>query len=96
MEEFKGSKELKLHKEYFRPGLFEWVIRNGEKLIATIHGCNEEAQADAQLITAAPELLKALINIKEWFSKLEDWSGIGDPNLDEINSAIQKALGEEL
>lgn len=84
MKEFKGT-------------TYPWRVEDmidimaGEEHIASIFSDKIE---DAQLISAAPELLEALMNVSKWFSKLEDWNGVGDPDLDQIKQAIQKALGE--
>jgi hypothetical protein len=39
------------------------------------------------------ELLKALEDAVSWFKQVQDWSGIGDPNLDQYRAAIAKAKG---
>lgn len=52
-------------------------------------------EADAHLIAAAPTLLEALQDAIEWFSKLKDWSGVGDPDIEKYRAAIRKAKGEE-
>lgn len=39
------------------------------------------------------ELLTALEEAVSWFKQLEDWSGVGNPNLDQYRAAIAKAKG---
>lgn len=49
---------------------------------------------DACLIASAPDLLDALEEVMRWFGKLEDWTGVGDPDIDAWRAAIKKAKGE--
>lgn len=51
--------------------------------------------ANARLISAAPDLLEALQSAVAWFSRLEDWSGVGDPDIQKYQAAITKATGEQ-
>lgn len=68
-------------------------------LVALVYGdhYNEQREytvdANRTLIAAAPDLLEALKDAMTWFSKLEDWSGVGDPDLDKYRAAIAKAEG---
>ena len=50
---------------------------------------------NAYLIAAAPELLDALRDMMTWFAQLEDWSGVGDPNIEKCRAAINKAIGKQ-
>jgi hypothetical protein len=51
----------------------------------------EEAEANARLIAAAPELLEALVFVEERLTR----SGYPDgPNLQTLRTAIAKATGE--
>lgn len=52
---------------------------------------NPEAQLNARLIAAAPDLFEALIQLKSWVSKIQDWSGVGDPPCEIVDQAIKKA-----
>lgn len=52
---------------------------------------NIDAEANAKLAAAAPELLHALIKLKQWVGKLEDWKGI-DPPTELVDNAINKAI----
>ncbi len=54
----------------------------------------DEMTANANLIAAAPDMYHALKHLKEWFSKLKDWEGVGDPDVVEIMFAIDKAEGK--
>lgn len=49
-----------------------------------------EVEANAKLIAAAPDLLEALISLKKWVGKLEDWRGV-DPPCELVDTAIGKA-----
>lgn len=60
------------------------------RALATLDFDNE---ANARLIAAAPELLDALQDAMRWFAKLEDWCGVGDPNIEKYRAAIAKATG---
>ena len=68
------------------------VIKNNNQYIATIHvtGPDEEWKANAKLISAAPDLLNALVELKRWVGKLDDWKGI-DPPTEIVDAAINKA-----
>ncbi len=46
--------------------------------------------ANASLIAAAPELYEALIALRNWVGKLDDWRGI-DPPCEIVDKAIEKA-----
>jgi hypothetical protein len=48
-----------------------------------------------QLKAERDELLTAMQDAVSWFKQLQDWSGVGDPNLDQYLAAIAKAKGEE-
>lgn len=50
----------------------------------------EECRANAKLIAAAPDLLEALLVLKKWVGKLEDWRG-EDPPYELVDIAIKKA-----
>jgi len=49
-----------------------------------------QALANAKLIAAAPDLLQALIILKKWVGKLDDWKG-EDPPCELVDKAIDKA-----
>ena len=53
-----------------------------------------ERDSNARLIAAAPEILEALEDAMAWFTKLEDWSGVGDPDIEKYQAAIEKAEGK--
>ncbi|MHA8064905.1 hypothetical protein [Aquirufa aurantiipilula] len=50
----------------------------------------KEIDANANLIAAAPDLYEALIALKNWVGKLDDWRGI-DPPVEIVDKAIEKA-----
>lgn len=56
---------------------------------------NEAIERYERIRSAAPELLAQLEKHLEWLSKLTDWAGAGDPDLDGLRAAIAKALGEQ-
>lgn len=61
-----------------------------------LSGCmGDETDANARLIAAAPELLNALQDAMRWFGALEDWRGVGDPNIEMYRAAIKEATGGE-
>jgi hypothetical protein len=57
------------------------------KLAIAIGFTEEEAEANAKLISASPELLEALIEVEEWASKY----GLGQRQYNKVISAIKKA-----
>lgn len=65
---------------------------NDKKITFLSYGCSE---ADANLITAAPELLEALIELTE--SAKEAIDGLGDLSdaIDTAKAAIAKSLGQQ-
>ncbi|MEJ1438496.1 MAG: hypothetical protein RPU61_14505 [Candidatus Sedimenticola sp. (ex Thyasira tokunagai)] len=69
-----------------------WEIhwsKDGECVAEIIH-----SEADAVLMAESKNLLEALESAVEWFKKLDDWSGVGDPDLDQMQAAIAKAKGK--
>lgn len=52
---------------------------------------DEQAEANARLIAAAPELLKAAKAVKAWIESTDDW-GHNAPPIVLINQAIEKAI----
>jgi len=54
-----------------------------------------EAEANARLIAAAPDLLEALESAMRWIGSLTDWEGAGDPDVDKWREALAKAKGEQ-
>jgi len=75
-----------------------WRVLQGTKIICKLDSydrynseANIEEEANAKLIAAAPDLLEALKNAMEWFKKLDDWSGVGDPDIEKYIAAIKKA-----
>ncbi len=51
-----------------------------------------EAEANAQLIAAAPDMLEALLYFR---GDMESWSDAHQDVKDKVESAINKALGKE-
>ena len=91
MKDFKGT-----------PGPWKYTIRNVSEMMTTFHGvvvggtyieaATRNEREDAQLISAAPELLGAL---QETIHEVGPWLSTQKPELKEkIESAINKALGE--
>ena len=80
----------------------KWMVSNGDQIVAMpsqikicnrVSGANfEEVEANAKLIAAAPDLLEALIILKKWVGKLDDWKG-EDPPCELVDKAIEKAKG---
>lgn len=54
-----------------------------------------ENEANARVIAAAPDLLCEAEKAMAWFSKLTDWTGVGDPDIDGLRAAINKAKGKQ-
>lgn len=52
---------------------------------------NDNAEYNAKLAAAAPDLLEALISLKNWVGKLDDWKG-EDPPFGIVDEAIRKAI----
>lgn len=52
-------------------------------------------EANKRLIAAAPELLAQAEKHLAWLSKITDWAGADDPDLDGLRAAIAKAKGEQ-
>ena len=58
-------------------------------------GCNDESEANARLMAAAPELLMALLTLKKGIEYAENnnsFYAIGNSDIKMIESAISKAL----
>lgn len=51
---------------------------------------DDELLENTKLIAAAPDLLEALIILKKWVGKLDDWKG-EDPPCELVDKAIDKA-----
>lgn len=71
------------------------IVQRGDSGGFQVSGfCTKTQNADARLISAAPDLLEALEDAVSWFCQLDDWSGVGDPNIGKYKAAIAKAKGE--
>lgn len=102
MKEFKGTKgywhlnsETPIKGKYAATELvinFDEHITSCVSVFCTIDEGSEEDLANAKLITASPELLEELIELREWVLSLNDWSGAGDPPMQLRSKAIEKAL----
>ncbi|HBM7586570.1 TPA: hypothetical protein LZ306_003356 [Enterobacter bugandensis] len=91
MKEFKGSKQ-----EWVRDGRMVYALEDGENRFyagfAPGRNCLKgEAEANAQLAMAAPDLLEALQNM---VTAYEHEASIDNPALLAARAAISKALGE--
>lgn len=67
--------------------------KRGIDPIGCAYGAGREAVANARLFAAAPDLLDALEDAMTWFAKLDDWSGVEDPDIEKYRAAIQRATG---
>ncbi|EJD6541497.1 hypothetical protein M0K83_RS20550 [Providencia rettgeri] len=65
---------------------------NDKKITFLSHGCSE---ANANLITAAPELLEALINLTEYTDAYFEKGDEIPASLIKAKAAIAKALGQQ-
>jgi hypothetical protein len=72
---------LRLHGDTDKPSFYK---------IAEIED-NEQEEYNAALLCAAPQLLATLQDAMAWFSKLQDWSGVGDPDLQRYSAALKAA-----
>lgn len=104
MKEFKGTKgEWKLNRQYSDEHgkiLFITIVDEDNKIVAEAKGhevVNAECMANAQLIAAAPEMLKALQTIAEyWKTPQKGNLSLNDHvehSLKLAEEAINKALG---
>ncbi|WP_273838939.1 hypothetical protein [Providencia rettgeri] len=87
------------------PAPWKYTVRNANEIMTTFHGVTigdvyldittANQKADAHLISAAPELLEALIELTE--SAKEAIDGLGDLSdaIDTAKAAIAKALGQQ-
>ena len=60
-----------------------------QRVIAVWRGRTQRAEAQRDA------LLEALKDAMQWFSRLQDWSGTGDPNLEMYRAAIAAVEGEK-
>ena len=77
-----------------RDGRPPYVIRGTEGGFVVVGMTADRQEADARLISAAPELLVQAEKHLAWLSKHTDWAGADDPDLDGLRGAIVKARGE--
>lgn len=69
---------------------------HGKHQIVVLNKCRKEFAGNAHLISAAPELLQALVMMVEIFGLLEDWSIQSEQDATEMaRAAINKAVGGE-
>lgn len=71
------------------------IVNVGRKMVVHVGGCCEpaEQEANAHLIAAAPELLRAAKDFVEWF----ECGRVGDKPIAELHyarAAVAKAKGE--
>ena len=77
---------------YDNDNFFQWYVVGPAKVEVGWRGFNlKAAKANANLISAAPDMLEALEEVARWTDD-EDWIGY---DLDQIKAAIAKAKGEE-
>ncbi|HEK3113434.1 TPA: hypothetical protein SMV44_003003 [Proteus mirabilis] len=89
--EFKGT-----------PAPWKYTVRNANEIMTTFHGVTigdvyldittANQKADAHLIAAAPELLEQLIRLR---NKIASYKPDDDDDLDIVDTAIAKALGQQ-
>ena len=69
-----------------------WMVLGRSRLVASVSNLWEDAEANARLIAAAPELLEALKNIVDWFDVKRDLNdGAQSETLKEALAALDKA-----
>jgi len=71
------------------------IINDDGNHVAEMVAKFRDDKGTAQKMAAAQKMYEALEKVSDWFGKLEDWSGVGDPDIDAISDAIRKARGEE-
>ncbi len=79
---YAGYNNLQAEPVYGSPDLL-----NGQTMGA------EQAEANAKLAAAAPDLLEALKKLREWTAALTDWAGgtTLDPDLEKVDAVIKIA-----
>jgi len=73
------------------------VFSSPSKVVAICgeQGANDEGESagNSYLFAASLDMYEALKDAMKWFSKLDDWSGVGDPAIEMYRAAIAKAEG---
>lgn len=92
MNEFKGTPGPWIANCFLvvAPGVPEGIY-GGREICHTGQGrtTSAEAESNAKLIAAAPELLAACIQVRDYLNKMDlDWGGRGE---DPLDAAIAKA-----
>jgi len=73
---------------------FVVIWSESDRIIQRIYGSTKsEAEANAKLIAAAPDLLKELVQLRKWVCALKDWAGGTslDPDIESVDAVIKKA-----
>jgi hypothetical protein len=71
----------------------EFLIKSEDRYLGSVWSQEmeiEEAQANAKLISCAPEMLSVLIQTLDWLKNDQEY-GLRNPYLKDIQEAIQKA-----
>lgn len=91
-----GPWNLKVHtgKDEEIGPVDDWTVEGGGVAICFEGLYNPNAQADARLIAAAPELLEQLINARKELEDICADNGFDLYNNLSLNAAIAKATGE--
>ena len=79
-----------IEEQSYHPGLYDQIIKSNESYVGRLRGNDIETKANAQLISAAPDMFNAL---RDLYDDKEVWSDLFESQKEFICRVLNKATG---